>query len=215
MRIQTHITLCLGISLIISQGCHRKGPYETGETVSLLTVYYPLEIENWWLTRRIYWENGDTIAIDTMKLEIAGKDTVLGDKVCYLGIQHPGEDTSWFVILDDERRIYSDVPTETSSYTLALKLPFDIGNSWGFFHSSGVDSVFAKITSRTAVITVPAGTFTTCLQIQIQSESGVVWFTWWLAPGVGIVRSYNARHDSGWDFELLDYYVAEEDLYVP
>lgn len=196
---------------LVGSSCHRKGPTESTGRVSLLTVYYPLAVDNWWLTEQRVWENGDT-TIDTVKLEIVEREIVSRDGVCYLGVEQPSGDSIWFLISEDELRIHSDSPVDTSSYTLPLELPLDIGARWIFSHPPGEDTLFAEVTSKTSDINVPAGNFDTCLRVDIKYRSGEVCFAQWFAPGVGPVRSCNGNTDSGWHYELLDYHVAEVDI---
>jgi hypothetical protein len=88
-------------------------------------------------------------------------------------------DGFWLVHWNGELRAYIGSPTDTSSreYTVLLKEPFDVGASWQPPNDS---EETLRIIDRDVTLTVPAGTFKHCLQVESNVQG-----TYYYAPGVG------------------------------
>ena len=210
MTICFRTLLCLWVLSIAVTRCTIEKPTQYG-TVPLLSLYYPLAADNWWVSRRVRVE-GDTTGIDTVRFEIIRKEQISG-WASYVGVWQPARDTSWLVLSSDELRVYSHSPTDSSSYHVVLKLPLVVGDTWAYQPSEN-DGLFAYVASRTESVVVPAGRFTGCLKVEVKESTGEVVLTCDFAPNVGMVHSRKAG-PSGWDSELLEYHVAEESIDWP
>ena len=83
MTICFRTLLCLWVLSIAVTRCTIEKPTQYG-TVPLLSLYYPLAADNWWVSRRVRVE-GDTTGIDTVRFEIIRKEQISG-WASYVGV---------------------------------------------------------------------------------------------------------------------------------
>lgn len=124
------------------------------------------------------------------------------------------EDSYWLII--NGNRVYSqdelDLTTILSS-TLEYELPFGMGDSWYLYKSmlaafpdKSNDSMLRRVTHRQK-ITVPAGEFESCFQLQ-EMIGGTI-FEQYFCPKVGIVEKRFDHHGTpfGSHLVLIEYAV--------
>ena len=197
--------LCIGLAFFIGAfiGCKKDNPTET-EIEYTIENYWPLAVGNKWVTVDTSWNGVDTTtSIDSgyvaESYEWNGK-TVW----CMKG---SGSD-SWCVVYNNEIRVYQEPPNDTLLYNTILKEPLEVGQKWAFIAFEG-NTAWAEIESKTASLTVPAGTFKDCLKISVYAADslGFPSFKWWSAPNIGCIRDYRDNQDSGYDNKLIRYEI--------
>ncbi|HID94137.1 MAG TPA: hypothetical protein EYP60_08585 [bacterium (Candidatus Stahlbacteria)] len=199
MKYGAKFVLMVTIIIVMGFGCAKREEN--------ITKLFPLSVENKWVYQSLYWSEKDTISsIDSSYIVESYK---WNKRITYHEVRR-GTDTTgmafyvdrWWIIEDDELRSYYESPTDTSAYFIILRKPLKAGTHW---ICDIPDSIWkTEIESVNVTVKVPAGTFRNCLQITRYEENGEVLLRYWLAPNVGLIRSYS---ELGWDEKLLRYEI--------
>ncbi|HTW91473.1 MAG TPA: hypothetical protein VMH22_07155 [bacterium] len=173
-------------------GCHLFGPDRTVEN------YFPLAVGNQWSMSRASQPS------DSMTLEVSDKRAIGG--MTFYKLTTPGEPdyANWLTHRNGELRIYftqsdSAPDTASTSYTRWLKEPFDVGKSWTVQPDDSSETL--RITANDVTLTVPAGTFEHCVQVEVTDMA-----TYSYAPGVGWVEISEAA-DTADPYVLTRYVI--------
>ena len=198
---QDHTKFISMAIVFVTMGC---GCAKKEETIQKL---FPLSIENKWVYQSLHWSEKDTISsIDSSYIVESYK---WNKRIAYHEVRR-GTDTTgmafyvdrWWIIEDGELRSYYEPPTDTSGYLIILRKPLKAGTRW--ICNIPDSALKTEIESVNVTVEVPAGTFSNCLQICRYEENGEVLVRYWLAPNVGLIRSYS---ELGWDEKLLRYKI--------
>ncbi len=180
------IILLMSVSLVFGFGCKKKSPTDgNGGNGYTIEDYFPLAIGNKW-TYQIHYYSPDTTYNFTRNVSDTGR---WAQKKVYqieqIGI---GPNQFWALYYNDELRVYYQYPSDTSDYYIELKEPLSEGQKW---HPTPQDAGKLVIINIGSEITVPAGTFDKCVEVNWQAiEWGSVDVMCY-APEVGCVKSWS------------------------
>jgi fibronectin type 3 domain-containing protein len=155
------------------------------------------------------------------KLRINSKETIDGKECFVLDILDESDIVREKIYLHQSGNILYILKEieldKTISYITPYKFlvyPLELGKKW---QTSGLrkDSLgnispyeeYSEITSTSAIVTTPAGTFNNCVKIKGKPEENYQ-EVWYFAPNVGIVRTENINLTTGnivWYIELQSY----------
>lgn len=192
--------------------------------------YYPDEFGNTWILR-------STDGIDERLVTIEGPETIGTESLKVISdgtypVSDPASNNpNKFFIKATPDRVLIFRATATIQGIAAiidysppetfLPVPIELGTEWTVTGEARVGFLSIPVTNVAKVlavedVTVPAGTFHNCLEIEQElSASGVLSFstqsTMWLAPDFGLVKSLNS---SGVIFELIDHNITIDDIVV-
>ncbi len=185
--------------------------------------YYPDEFGNTWVLQST---DGGTERIIT----IEGPETIGAESLKVIS-DRTGDNTNKFFIKSKPDGVLIsratatvagfDVSIDYSPPETFLPIPVELGSEWTVTGEASLGIISIEVTNVAKVvdvepITVPAGTFQGCLEIeQHLSSSGLIRFsqqsTMWLAPDIGIVKALSSNDVT---FELIDYNIAIDGIVV-
>jgi len=173
------ITTVSSFLLLAACGSDTTGPGEAGD-------WLPLTVNNWWITNTsgCFTETkGDTTGTWSGTFDVRITDVVqhtggfsVYKQRAFRSITTTTPDTSWTAVdtlyayfqkTDEELRCYDD--TTTLQYDVWLRFPVTLGDTWMKTDSSQIE---LEVTSLSATVTVPAGTFENCIVVQETAPIG-------------------------------------------
>lgn len=174
-------------------------------------VYFPLAVGNQWeysITQTITLTSPDTTWDNTGNsvTEITGETTLDNDNPVLEQVttttwddtlMTDTIDTTYIEETEDYMLIYNnkaDTDPDTS-----LMLPIEVANTWTVY-SDSADTMTAYVVAK-AIVTVPAGSYDDCWQIEYTFGGGVN--TDWFAPDFGIVRHKYDKIDASSTIEFI------------
>jgi hypothetical protein len=204
------LVLITGAILLLS-GCSKDdstgggifGPPQNGGTAG---DYYPLKIGDTWTYQWTAWTTAADTATGTYTVSLVDTATAFNSYLAYQ-YQVTGGTGGWFVIMHGQLRLYggTNTPTDSTVYYLWLAEPIQVGTSWYIHQPVQTDTSQFQIAAINASATVPAGTFSNCVQINLAAAE-----TDWFAPSVGWVKStYTWNGGTNHEEDILTSYHLE------
>lgn len=104
-------------------------------------------------------------------------------------------DTSYAYTMESDSELVAYDDTITTEYEILVKLPVTVGETWEPYTDD--NSVTREILSISTIVSVPAGSFSSCLHLQdTDSEAPDDNWEMWSAPGIGPCRVETDAVDS-------------------
>jgi hypothetical protein len=196
------LILILGAVLLFS-GCSKDngtsnplGPQIGGSTTA---AFFPLKVGNTWTYAVTQWTTADT-TLDTLMTTIQQAATLYGSVTGYRDNHN-----WWYWITNGELRYNPGPgqPTETSPYQIWIKEPIATGTEWLYSQPTLPDSYKYQIIATNATVSVPAGDFSNCLQINGLPTTELNYY----ATGIGQVK-YRFDEVSHIEWKLVSYTIV-------
>ena len=195
------ILIALILGLVAFWGCDDNGTDSDNDSQYTIEKYYPLAVGNVW---NYEYNEGD----ETSLMEITGKE----NSNTFTGLIDKWDENYNCTICRNNNEIKVTYST-MEDYSIPLKEPLEVGQSWvGYYEGPNYPEAYVRIQNINVNVTVPAGSFSNCLEIVTLNEDGTIdddgWF--YYAPNVGLVKEgYDTNPDgSGGDWlELVSYTI--------
>lgn len=195
--------MSLGVALTVA-GCGDSATEPTTDECTPL-VFPALQDGSWWEYERTEWDEGAPDHVFAVTTEVISVDT-LAAGVSYHLLDDLDKGESWLYLTGCELRRYDTPLVQARDYEVILHTPFAAEEHWQYTSASyGGHALQAKIVSADESVTVPAGTFTGCIHVQVDP-----YYDTWFSPAHGIVAAeyHDASGVRGWRDVLVDHVIG-------